>query len=79
MRILAFNSRGAGNGPAVRGILDIQEKEEPDLLFLSETKMVKEKIEWMKWKMGMPNMIVNDCSGQSGGLALFWKNDVNVR
>jgi hypothetical protein len=51
----------------------------PDVLFLSETKMCKEKVEWLKWKLGMPNMICKDCDGKGGGLAMFWKNEVNLR
>jgi exonuclease III len=79
MRLVVWNSRGVGNGPTVRGILDLRDKEDPDVFFLSETKAVREKLEWLRWKLGMPNMIVKDCSGQSGGLAMFWKNEVNVR
>jgi exonuclease III len=45
MRIVAFNSRGLGNGPAVKGLLDIQKKEDPDILFLSETKLDGKRME----------------------------------
>jgi hypothetical protein len=38
-----------------------------------------EKLDWLRWKLGMPNMLVKDCEGQSGGLVLFWKNEVNLR
>jgi exonuclease III len=79
MKIGGWNCRGLGNDPAVRGLLDLQKKEDPDVLFLSETKMKRERIEWLKWKLGMPNMIVKDCNGQSGGLVIFWKNSVNVK
>jgi exonuclease III len=68
-----------GNGPTVRGLLDLQKKEDPDVLFLSETKMRREKLEGLKWKLGMPNMFVKDCEGLSGGLAIFWKNTINLR
>lgn len=39
MKIVAWNCRGLGNGPAVQGLLDVQRKVDPDILFLSETKM----------------------------------------
>ena len=45
MRLEAWNGRGMGNGPAIRGLLDVQKGEDPDLLFLSEMKMVREKLE----------------------------------
>jgi exonuclease III len=68
-----------GNGPAVRGLLELQKREDPDVLFLSETKMRKEKLEGLRWKLGMPNMMVKECDGLSGGLAIFWKNTINLR
>jgi hypothetical protein len=41
--------------------------------------MTKDGIERLRWKLGMPNMIVKDCVGRSGGLAMFWKNGVDVK
>ena len=79
MRTITWNCRGLGNGLAIRGLLDIREKEDPDVLFLSETKLVRSRLEWLRWKLGLTNMMVKDCEGQSGGLALFWKNEVNLR
>jgi exonuclease III len=78
MIISAFNCRGLGNGPAVNGLLDIQKKEDPDILFLSETKLDGKRMERFKWMLGMSNMFVKDCDGKSGGLALFWKKEVNI-
>jgi exonuclease III len=60
-----------GNGSAVRGLLDVHKREDPDVLFLCETKMRREKLEGLRWKLGMPNMMVKNSEGQSGGLAIF--------
>jgi hypothetical protein len=79
MRIGSLNCRGLGNGPTIRGLLDFQKKEDPDILFLSETKMEEKRIDWLRWKIGMPHMIVKNPVGQSGGLTLFWKREVNLR
>ena len=79
MKLISWNCRGLGNGPAIRSLLELQKEEDPDVLFLSETRMVRGRLEWLRWKMGMTNMIVKDCEGQSGGLALFWKNQVNLK
>ena len=38
--------------------------------------MVSGKIEWLRWRLGLTNMVVKDCVGRSGGLAIFWRNGV---
>jgi exonuclease III len=78
MKIGGYNCRGLGNGPAVRGLLALQKKEDPDILFLSETKLDEARMQKFPWKLGLPNMIVKDCEGRSGGLALFWRQGINV-
>jgi hypothetical protein len=50
----------------------------PDVLFVSETKLNAKRLEWLRWKLGLTNMVAKDCDGQSGGLALFWRNTVDV-
>jgi hypothetical protein len=71
MRLIAWNYRGLGNGPAVRGLLDVQKKEDPNVLFLSETKHDRQWMEGLRWRLNMSNMVVKDSVGASGGLALF--------
>jgi exonuclease III/phage terminase Nu1 subunit (DNA packaging protein) len=67
-----------GNGPAVRGLLALQKKEDPDILFLSETKLKGKKMEKFRNMLGLQHMLVKDCVGKSGGLALFWRRGINV-
>jgi exonuclease III len=73
VRLITWNHRGLGNGLTVRGLLDVQKKEDPDVLFLSETKHDKQWMEGLGWRLNMPNMVVKDSVGARGGLALFWK------
>ena len=71
MKIVAWNCRGMGNGLAVSGLLDIQKKEVPDILFLSETKLTEKSLGKFRIKLGLMHMVARDCDGKSGGIALF--------
>jgi hypothetical protein len=53
-------------------------KNNPDVLFLSETKHNKRWIERFKCRLNMPNMVVKDSVGVSGGLALFLKKELDL-
>jgi exonuclease III len=78
MMLITWNCRGLGNGPAIRGLLDIQKREAPDILFLAEMKHDGKWMDWLRWKLEMPNMVTVDSEGSSGGLALFWRSEVEV-
>ena len=78
MKIIAWNCRGLGNAPAVRGLLRCQKSEVGDILFLSETKMNEKRIEGLRWKLGLTNLVVKDCKGKSGGLTIFSRKDINL-
>ena len=78
MRLITWNCRGLGNGPAIRGLLDVQKREAPDILFLSETKHDGKWMDWLRWKLQLPNLVTVDSEGASGGLALFWSREVDI-
>jgi exonuclease III len=78
MKRTAWNCRGMGNLVAVCTLLDLQKQEDPDILFLSKTKLNKQKMEALRWKLGLTNMVCRPSEGKSGGLVLFWHRDVEV-
>jgi exonuclease III len=74
MRIISWNCRGLVNGPAVRGLLDVQKRMASDILFfLTEIKHDKKWMEWFRWKLEMPNMVAKSSKRTNGGLAMFWR------
>ena len=71
MKLISWNCRGLGNGPAVRALLDLGIKEDPDILFLAESRMTEEEMEWLRWKLGLASMVAWNPEGRSRGVALF--------
>jgi exonuclease III len=76
MKIVGYNCRGLGNRPAVRGLLALQKKEDPDILFLSETKLDKKGIEKFRHILGMPHLVFKECHKRVyiGLRILHWKS-----
>jgi exonuclease III len=78
MITLSWNCRGLGNPTAVRELCRLCKVKKPNLVFLMETKLRQQKMEKIRIKIGFRNMFVVDCVGRSGGLALFWKDEVGL-
>jgi len=78
MKLIAWYCRGLGTSLTIHSLLDLQKEEDPDILFLSETKMNEKRIEGLRWKLGLTNLVVKDCKGKSGGLTIFSRKDINI-
>jgi hypothetical protein len=48
------------------------------MVFLMETKLRAAKVELLHVRMGFGSVFVVDSVGRSGGLALFWREEVDV-
>jgi hypothetical protein len=48
------------------------------VVFLCETKQKKGFMEKIQWSMGFSHGICVDSKGKSGGLALWWKDGIEV-
>ncbi|KAG2693827.1 hypothetical protein I3760_08G113600, partial [Carya illinoinensis] len=78
MILLSWNSRGLGNQRGVQAPSDLVREEGPKVLFLQETRLQDKEMEKIKYKLGYDNCLAVNSEGRSGGLALLWKNDVNL-
>ena len=79
MKIIDWNCLGLGNPKAVCVTSLLVRLKAPNLLFLIETKLFSNEAHKLKEKMGLRNGIVVDCSSnRGGGLALSWKDEVDV-
>ena len=78
MRALGWNCRGLGNPWSVRVLRNIVQQWDPDFVFLSEKKLRKWSMEMKKMSIGFAKGLVIPSHGRSGGLALLWRQEINV-
>jgi exonuclease III len=78
MKILSWNCRGLGNPQLVRALTHLVRTKKPHLVFLIKTKMTKNKVEFIRIKLGYNRMFVVDCKGRNGGLLLLWNSDSHM-
>ncbi|XP_074373955.1 uncharacterized protein LOC141714329 [Apium graveolens] len=74
--MIGWNYRGVGSSWTIRILKEIITSHRPDLLFLSETLIVSNKIEALASKLGFVNYFSVDKQGNGGGLAMFWKHNL---
>jgi hypothetical protein len=84
MKLLSWNCRGLGKPAAVRALKQLTQIHHHDIVFLSETKLLSNEFSIKTNSFGhrLPNHFYVDCilsnSNRSGGLAIFWSNNVNI-
>jgi hypothetical protein len=78
MKILCLNCRGCGQPEAVQELRLLVEHYRPEIVFLSETKMLAEKAQNLKFCLGYENAKGVNCEGLSGGLVLMWRKGVII-
>ena len=78
MNCISWNYRGLGNPQRVRELSDLVRAKDPNLVFLLETKKKKSYVERLMCKLKFDNMFIVLRRNLGGGLALLWKNDLNL-
>lgn len=78
MRMLIWNVRGLGNLRAVRNLKHEVQKWFPQVMFLSETKCSDICVDLVKRSLGFDIHFAVNSNRHSGGLALFWKKEIDI-
>lgn len=80
MNLLCWNCRGLGNAQRVQALQNIMRLEDPNLVFLCETKCSVNSLQVLKVQLGFYCFFFCvDALSQYGGLCFLWKNECNVR
>ena len=78
MRALGWNCWGLGTPWSVNALCEIVRRWDPNFVFLLETKLKKKAMERAKRKVGFVYSLVVPKSDKSGGLAMLWKENINL-
>ena len=78
MSCLSWNCRGLGNGVIVKELRDLAKKFAPTVLCVLETQVPKTRVEGLKTTLGFDNSFAVSSSGRSGGLGIFWNNEIKL-
>jgi hypothetical protein len=79
MNCVSFNCRGSGNAPTARELAVISQVWRPSIFFLCETRQNKNKVRRLRHRLGLKGFAGNSSNGLSGGLALFWHEQISVQ
>ncbi|GLU05331.1 hypothetical protein SLE2022_224350 [Rubroshorea leprosula] len=78
MNILSWNYQGLGQALTRRALNDLIFKYRPCLVFLMETKKPRRYLEPLRRKFAFSSSAYVEPQGYSGGLALWWTEDINL-
>ncbi|TYG40891.1 hypothetical protein ES288_D12G130400v1 [Gossypium darwinii] len=78
MKFLCWNYRGLGNSAKIRELKQLIAVNNPDVIFLSETKMSANDFRRVQNNCRLQNGLAVNSEGRSGGLTLMWRDGMNV-
>ncbi|KAK9291771.1 hypothetical protein L1049_019721 [Liquidambar formosana] len=67
-----------GNPRTVRALHDVVKQKVPSLAFLMETKLHKDEMERVKFRLGFNHGLFHEAHNRSGGLALLWRIGMEI-
>jgi exonuclease III len=78
MSLFSVNCRGVGNASTVRELKDFVVKFAPSILCIQETQISRTHLEALASTFGFDHAFAIDSDGRSGGLGIYWNNDINI-
>ena len=75
---LSWNCRGIGGASTVRDLTALVQCHHPQFVFLCETRQSAKKVSRLRSRLGLRGFCGIDSVGQSGGLTLFWNEQLSV-
>ena len=79
MSCLSWNCRGLGAATIVRELRELVKQSALTVLCIQETQLPKARVESLKGSLGFDNSFAVSSLGRSGGLGLFWNNNINIQ
>ncbi|MBA0567282.1 hypothetical protein Golob_012028 [Gossypium lobatum] len=73
MKILCWNCRGVGNPMTVHELKQLLVANDPDIVFLCETRVQSNKMSRIRCLCRMDGCLAVNAIGKSGGLAMLWR------
>ncbi|XP_071681466.1 uncharacterized protein [Lolium perenne] len=73
---LGWNGRGVGQAATVQGLVCLVQTYKTILVFICETRQSKERVENLRYRIGMKHCYQVSGDGKGGGIALYWTEDV---
>lgn len=75
---LVWNCRGVGGSRTVRELVSLNSIHHPSFVFLCETRQNKDKVRRLCSRLGLRGFAGVSSAGFSGGLALFWDDQMCI-
>ncbi|PPR87249.1 hypothetical protein GOBAR_AA33441 [Gossypium barbadense] len=73
-----WNCRGLGSSATIWELKQLIVANNPDIIFLCETKMNAAEFQRVKNRCRLQNRLVVNAEGRRGGLAMMWKDEIAV-
>ncbi|XP_026410582.1 uncharacterized protein LOC113305796 [Papaver somniferum] len=79
MKIISWNVCGFGNKDARNHLNMLIKTQNPDIIFLCETKNQSKRMSYLLKRFKYPNITLLDSIGLSGGLCILWKDGIDLQ